>query len=260
MKKFVFVLTTLMALCFAMPTQNCHAKENSYFAKVQSTGVYLLNTPNQEDTLFEIPYSYFVKVQSVEGNFFKVSYKDVEGFVAKSQVSLMECDPLSPYAAATFKLFVPYNLYSLPSKTSSKVLQLQEDATLTYYGTQTGQHVTSNNNIWYYCSILQNGKTEYGYVFSEVTDLLTKFPTNNETYTIVNESVLSPQDVPTFGGLSTGTKVLLIVAIAVPSVLILYFLIKPSKIVQITKSRRKNKKSPKKVQHGDYFEFDESQL
>ncbi len=214
--------------------------------------------PNDSSALFEIPYSYFVKVDYVVDDFYKVTYKDLDGYVRKDSVTLMDGEPITPFANATFEIYVDFPLCTNADKTS-EILQLDESATITYYGTKTGEELQTGNNVWFFCSVQNDGVTEHGYVFSGVTNGLTTINVNNEIFETVTDDVFS-NEAPTFTSLSTGTKIMLIVAISVPSVLILYFLIKPSKIMQITKTKKKIKQESKKVHHGDYFEFDESEL
>lgn len=262
MKKFVFlcllVCTNLFGFANIQIPQTVHA-ENSYYAKVQNTGVYLCGTPSETSALFEIPYSYFVKVESSVDDYFKVTYNEVSGYVKKDRVTLMNGTPENPYANSTFQIFVPYKLYETPSQTSSGI-DVGTTNTFTYYGTKVGEQVSSTSNVWYYASTVVGGTTYFGYIFSPITHYFTPISTNNESFPIIDDLDLSSSPNSELKTLSTGTKIMLIVAISVPSVLILYFLIKPTKIVQITKSRKQIKKDRKKVHHGDYFEFDENDL
>lgn len=231
-----------------------------YYAKIQSTNAELCSLPSENTTLFKLPYSFFVKVNSIVDDYYKVSYKDVDGYVKKDKVKLMQGTPQTPYAIATFKLFVPYGIYSSPNTTSNQIAQISNiSQVINYYGSIQGQQVTTTNNIWYYSSIEQNGQTQFGYIFSGVIDNLSKIETNNEIFDTVSDEVFE-NTATEFHSLSTGTKIMLIVAISVPSALILYFLIKPGKIMQITKTRKQVKKESRKIRHGDYFEFDESEL
>lgn len=250
----------LQVFCFAVlfHPQSTYA-ENSYYAKVQNNGVYLCSTPSEKSALFEIPYSYFVKVESSVDDYFKVSYKDVTGYVKKDRVTLMNGTPQNPYANSTFRVFVPYKLYENPSQSSSGV-EVDTNNTFTYYGTKIGEQVSSTSNEWYYASTTVDGETYFGYIFSPLTHYFTPISTNYETFSIITDLDLSTSPNSELKTLSTGTKIMLIVSISVPSVLILYFLIKPTKIIQITKSRKQIKKDRKKVHHGDYFEFDENDL
>lgn len=210
--------------------------------------------------MFEIPYSYFVRVEYGVDDFYKVSFKDISGYVKKSKVTLMNGTPKQPFPNATYKIFVDFNLYESPTRSSNIVTNIGTSSTLTYYGTKVGEQVSSTNSMWYFSSIVTNGTTQFGYVFSGVTDLLTSISVNNENFDVVSSDVLNSTQQTEFHTLSTGTKIILIIAISIPSLLILYFLIKPSKIMQVTKTRKEIKKQAKTKRHGDYFEFDESQL
>lgn len=233
--------------------------EGNFYAKVQNTGVNFCSSPSENSAIFELPYSYFVKVTQVVDDYYKVAYKEVEGYVKKDKVKLMNGKPKQPYAEASFKIFVPYALYQSPTQDSTVNIPLSSSSTLNYFGSRKGQQVMSNNNTWFYASIMQEGKQTFGYIFSGVTDYMTEISINNETFEVVSDDSLSSSTTE-FSKLSTGTKVMLIVSIGIPSLLILYFLIKPSKILQTSKQRQKLKKENRKIRHGDYFEFDESEL
>ena len=261
MKKFVLICAIALLFSNSLSIKPANADDTKvYYAKIQSINVELCSSPNESNPLFKLPYSYFVKVSSVVDDYYKVTYKDIEGYVKKDKVKLMKDTPKTPFAIATFKLFVPYGIYSSPSTASTQCAQISDiSQTINYYGTLQGQQITTSNNTWYYSSIMQNGQTQYGYIFSGVTDCLSKIDINIEVFDTVNDDALS-NSTTEFHSLSTGTKIMLIVAISLPSALILYFLIKPSKIMQITQKRKHTKKESRKIKHGDYFEFDENEL
>lgn len=262
MKKFVLICA-IFALTIAggLSCKPAYAEEGQeYYAKIQSTNAQFCASPNENSAIFNLPYSYFVKVEYSVDDYYKVVYKDLNGYVKKDKVALMSGTPTKPFATATFKLFVPYSMYQNADNSSNVIFQTSNTEQLfDYYGTKTGQQVMSSNNTWYYCSVDADQQKMFGYIFSGVTDYLSTISTNSETFDIVSDKVLE-NSTTEFNTLSTGTKVILIVAISVPSVLILYFLIKPAKIMQITKTKKSPKKRSPKTQHGDYFEFDESQL
>ena len=232
--------------------------EKVFYAKATTSGTCFCETPSENSVLFEIPTSYFVQVEYVVDDYYKVSYDGLQGYVKKDKVSLMNGTPTTPYAQATFKLFVPYSLYQSPSQTSLEICKLSTDMTIKYYGAKAGQQLTSKSNIWYYSSITDGENIFYGYVFSGTTDHLSNIPTNNESFEIVNEDALN-STTSEFTALSTGTKIILIIAISIPSLLILYFLIKPSRIMQMNK-KKSTDKQPRKIRHKDYFEYDENDL
>ena len=258
MKKIFFIFMSIFIFFLCPFQKNVRADSSNFYAKVTATGVQLCSSPSETSALFVLPYSYFVKVDYIVDDYYKVIYKDVEGYVRRDRVTLMNGVPQVPFFDATYEIFVPFGLYQSPSQTSSVITTLTNtDDKITYYGELAGQQVTSDNNIWYYSQVTISGEEQFGYVFSGVTDLLTQPVINNETFDIVSDDFLETPSSE-FKNLSTGTKIMLIVAISVPSLLILYFLIKPSKIVKNTTS--KNKKDKKIHHHGDYFEFDEKDL
>ena len=263
MKKLTFILSFFLFLMSFISHKNALAEEKVfYYAKISSNSTYLCSTPSENSAMIEIPYSYFVKVEYVIDDYFKVSYDNVEGYVKKDKVSLMKGTPEVPFASATFKLFVPYGLYSSANSASTKICDIDTSQTVKYYGRISGQQLSSSSNNWYYCSLINGDQTVFGYVFSGVTDYLTTISINNETFESVTEDVFSstPQ-ASEFSTLSSGTKILLIVSISIPSLLILYFLIKPSRILKLNKSKKIQQKNPKKTRrHSDYFEFDESEI
>lgn len=262
MKKILFILSLFLIFANASSQNFVSADaENSYYAKITSSSTYLCSTPSENSAMFEIPYSYFIKVDYVIDDYYKASYDGVEGYVRKDKVSLMQGTPQNPYASATFKLFVPYNLYSSPNSSSTKICDLDTSKTLKYYGKLSGQQLSSSSNSWFYCSLSSNDQIVFGYVFSGVTDYLSTISLNNETFDIISDDVFTTNPEQTeFSNLSNGTKIILITSISVPSVLILYFLIKPSRILKLNKTKKTNNKPAPKKRHGDYFEFDESEI
>lgn len=168
--------------------------------------------------------------------------------------------PIRPYFDATYKVFTNYSLFKQPNEDEVEAT-LTKNTEIAYYGKKIGTLATDENDVWYYSSIIEDNQQKFGYVFSQAafSQPEKNKPFNNERFDIVSEELLMPSTT-NFTTLSTGTKILLIVAISVPSVLILYFLIKPTKIMQAAKSKKKTKQPARKVRHGDYFEFDESDL
>ena len=233
-------------------------EENHYYAKISNSATFLCSTPSENSALFEIPKSYFIEVNGSVDDYFKATYNQISGYVKKDKVCLMNGIPQTPFATATFKLFVPHNLYSAPNNNSTVLSAVNSSTTLNFYGTISGQQLNSSTNIWYYCSFQNADKTLYGYVFSGIADYLTQIPTNNEVFETINEDAMTNStQTSEFSSLSTGTKIMLIVAISVPSAFILYFLVKPSRILN---NKAGLKKKSKISRHGDYFEFDEKEL
>lgn len=255
MKKIIFLL--ILSLIFPISPNFASAEvDGDFYGKIASENVQFLSSPNSNSALFTLPYSYFVKINDVLDDFYEVVYKDLTGYVAKSNLRLMEGVPNTPYLNLNFSIFTPYYLYELPNTNSSAYCELDDTQSFSYYGTLSGEEVSDRSDVWYYASVTVSGTTYHGYIYSEITNTLPEITINSEVFTEVDEGALF-NSTPEFNSLSTGTKVLLIVAITVPSVFILYFLIKPNKL---TKSKAKPEKKVRKIHHGDYFEFDDSDL
>ncbi len=254
-----------LILAFAITNQQIYSAsasiEKQFYAKIQTSDCVLYETPQNANPICTLRKTFFVQVEEKIGEFYKVNYNGISGYVSKNKVSLMDGTPNNKYFSATVKLFSPtYPLYEKPNENSSEVTTLSRENVMTYYGYTQGQTASnSDNNIWYYLSVNQGGKTLYGYVFSQAVageNPEANVSDNIESFPIIDESIFSDISTSSFSSLSVGTKVMLIIAISVPSLLILYFLIKPNKIAGASKKKTKKHK----IQHGDYFEFDESEL
>lgn len=230
------------------------AESENFYAKITAQNTSFYSSPNTSSALFALPYSYFVKVDGVDGEFYEATYNGISGYVLKSEVSLMEGEPLSPYFSAQISVFTDHFLYAQPNSNASVVYELVENDFLTYFGNIVGEKVSDKSDVWYYSSITKNGTTYFGYLYSQIANSLPEISINTELFKEVDEDVFS-NSPPEFTSLSPGTKAILIIAIIIPSVFILFFLIKPS---ALTKAKPPKEKRPRKVQHGDYFEFDDN--
>lgn len=261
MKRIVLFLILAFAITSNFKIYTASASiEKPLYAKIQTSDCVLYEMPQHTSPICTLRKTFFVQVEEKFGDFYKVNYNGISGYVAKNKVSLMDGTPNNKYFSATVKLFSPtYPLYEKPSESSSEVTTLSRENVMTYYGYIQGQTAAnSNNNIWYYLSVNQGGKTLYGYVFSQAVageNPEANSQDNTENFPVIDESIFTDYSA-SFSSLSVGTKIMLVIAISVPSLLILYFLIKPNKIAQSPKKKTKKHK----IQHGDYFEFDESEL
>ena len=222
---------------------------------------------NKTESLFQIPNHYYVLANGVDGEFFKVTYKDaLSGFVKKSDVVLVEGTPQNKYPTNSFNAKTEGNLFNFANK-NSKGVAVTDDTALEYFGQKSGQSLQTDINgnpvtTWFYVRTASN---EFGYIHTtDVTQVPNTARAQDDADLLLPHAAADffaePQQAA-FSGLSLGTQIMLIVAIGLPSLMILYFLIKPTKLAQASKSKQKNpKKSKKRVSHGDYFEFDESEL
>lgn len=261
MKKLILLLVICL---FSLPffsVLNFSNASTSYYAKIEEEGVFLYANPNigQENQLFELPITYFVRIyENANDNFYYCAYKDVYGYVKKSEVSVMNGTPENPYVDAKFRIFSldGIGLYSAPKLDSNlKVLDIPFlTDNLVYYGLLSGQEaVPDKGNKWIYCKYNAD-KNSYGYVYSVFCDNLTDFDLNNENFEIVEIPFPTGGD---FGELTPVTMGFIIVGVSLPCLIVLYLLVRPS--MQREKIE-KNKPNMRAKKHKDYFEFDDGDL
>lgn len=279
MKTKIFSLILLWALCYIIPfvlfgnprtngeavasaQKTCYAR-----IEVSSSGADFFGENDKSTSLFQIPNHYYVLASGVDGDFFKVTYKnEMSGFVRKSDVTLVEGMPELPFPSVPLSARNNCKLYDYAND-SSNGLTLDNTRPLIYFGEKQGAGLQTDKygspiSTWYY---VRTEDFHYGYIYiNDVSNIPNTDRAKDDPDLLLpqaNQDFFVEPAATNFTGLSLGTQIMLIVAIAVPSLLILYFLIKPSKIMQAAKSKTKNpKKSKKHVSHGDYFEFDESEL
>ena len=102
MKKLLILLLFIL-----LPTYNhtVYAEvDGEFYGKIASENVYLYSSPSSTSPLFQLPYSYFVKINDVSESYYAVTYKDLTGYVLKSEVRLMEGTPNTPYLNTSFSI------------------------------------------------------------------------------------------------------------------------------------------------------------
>ena len=234
----------------------------TYYAKIETNGIFLYSKCStlEKDRLFEIPTSYFVRLIDNADNkdFYYCMYKDIYGYVLKSEVIPMNGMPNSPFVEASFRVFLPegIGLYSFPTYSdehkTTTIPYLTDN--LTYYGLMTGEAIPDKSNIWIYCKY-NSSINSYGYVYSVFCDKLPSIATNNERFDIVvnpfSSSSKSPKEM------TSVTMGLIIVGVSLPCLVVLFLLVKP------TFSREKVEKAKPKLRAKkgkDYFEFNDNDL
>ncbi len=282
MKTKIFDIFLTLALAILVPfvafdtiQEKCSAfaesasAQKSCYARVEVNGPFGADffNDNKSESLFQIPNHYYVLATGTDGDFFKVTYKnELSGFVRKSDVRLVEGTPSSIFPALQLSARNNSMLYS-KSNDSSQSTPLNNADALVYFGEKQGAGLQTDKfgstiSTWYY---VRTSEFNYGYIYiNDVTAIpnVERAQDDPDLLLPAADPKFFDESIPTnFSGLSLGTQIMLIFAIGIPSLLILYFLIKPTKIMQASKSKNKNqKKTKKRVSHGDYFEFDESEL
>lgn len=266
----------LLLSFFSFPTISQVHAEEPYFAKAISKTVKLYrSTSGSEDftnVYFTIPQSYYVEIDKCDNNlFFSARYIDVYGYVKKTDVQCVSGIPETPFANATFRVFVPGGIELRSSPTQSQGLNTIEqigylETSLKFYGEIEGEEaITNRTSTWFFCKYIKSGKESFGYVYNAFCDSLTEIPANTEPLEYINEpnftvsASTTPADGDAMGSLPSVTQIIIIVAVCLPCLVIIYLLFRPTKITAraMEEADLKPRKKRKKMHHQDYYEYDE---
>ena len=261
--------------------KQCYAESNeTYFAKVLASNVKLYRTTNGSEEVsnifFVIPQSYFVEISYCENkNYYTARYHEITGYVKRSEVKCISGIPQTPFATASFRVFIPGGVDLRSSPTQSEGLNSLAtinylETNLKYYGTIDGEEAISHKSTtWYYCKYIRGEEEILGYVYSAYCDLLTTIPQNTETVEYIDEPEFSIETSTPPGettgdamsSLPTTTQIIIIIAVCLPCVAIIYLLFKPTKItakaLEDAELNPSKKSKRKKARHQDYYEYDE---
>ena len=263
-KKMCFIVLGLSLFCASFGFfQPANASESiSYYAKVEESGVYFYSNPIDEEKnkLFILPQTYFVYLTDEENeNFYVAQYKDVYGYVRKQDVVVMNGTPTMPFASRNFTIkdLDGLSLYPSPSFSNNTSLAKIDYLTIvsSYYGDMPGENIPDLNSPWFYCKVVQDDATLFGYVYSDSCYRISTISPNTETFEIVSSpsfDVSQGQEA----SLSEVAMAFIVIGVSLPCILIIYLLIKPS----LQKSKASPSKKKVRKRHGDYFEFDENDL
>ena len=235
LKKFIIVLSVLtfaILNVFLIRNLNPAVNTNSSninFAKITSKNCYLLKTPtlnfHYSNTLFIIEESYFVSIISNNEDFYYVNYNNLNGYVKKDDLVLVNETPKSPFLTdITFSVNTPCSLFIEPNaKAENEIQKLNQNQTLTYLGKIIGnEEIAHAGNIWYYCKLTENNTSIYGYIYASYVSNLTPITKNQE----VTTNIISINNKNNLLYLNNTTTNILIIIVTVPSLFILYLFLK----------------------------------
>ena len=259
MKKFlsIFAILVMLVLNMFSPSILFSSAEEVYYAKIMQENVYFFSSPHADYKMFILPASYFVKLlSSPNDNFYYAQYKDVYGYVQKTDVTVMDGTPQNPYNSSTFRVF---SLDGLPLYSSAYVLNSNKISEIPYltkniefYGKFYGEEaIPEKGNLWYYCKYTNN-QDYHGYVYSIFCDKLSTQVLNNEYFEVITTPIFQPKVQPS----SSVSTPFIVLAVTIPCLIVLYLLIKPN----IPKIKQNPKRSLKSKGKKDYFEFSDSDL
>ena len=257
MKKILFILILFLPLV-CLQNFSIASADEVYYAKINSESAFLYSSPNEENSLFLLPKTYFVKlINEANKDYYFCSYKDIKGYVKKNDVLAMNGLPSQPYLDGLFRTFSldGLGLYSSPSYSQENLLATIPYLTdnLVFYGEIQGQElVPEKGKKWIYCKY--SDQNIFGYVYSVFCDKLPSFTQNYETF----ETIENPFEKTSIAKeLSPVAMGFIIAGVTIPCVIVLFLLIKPT----LNKEKLNNLKPKFKAKRNrDYFEFDDSDL
>lgn len=217
----VFVVNKLD---YSIPTST----KTEQYAKIIDSNCYFFKTPTKNYHYSNVncilEKSYFVNILQEENDFYYVLYLNLKGYILKEQVELINEIPKIPYLQnITLNISSDCFLYSSPEVLElSKIKELSKNTKLTYVGKiNGGTEKLHGTNLWYYCKLCENDNEIYGYVCSDNTNNLTPISENGEITTIKLQKADN-----TFLYLNATASNLIILLISLPTILVVFLLLK----------------------------------
>ena len=248
MKKFFCIVIVFVFIIFGIKIYNGSLSMPVFsyglnvYAQVTSNSCYLYKSPtNMEDfdnKYFLLEESYYVKLlEQANEDFFKVQYLDIMGYVKIDDVTPVNETPTCPYLECISFDISPtlesFTLRSIPNSQddSNIIVTAKNQTNLDYFGKIAGnESVPSLGNLWYYCQVNVDGKDYRGYIYSPYAINLSPIVPNNEIVTSTSiEKINATQSLLK---LNLTTENIIIILVTIPSIVVLYLLLKPPKVVK----------------------------
>ncbi len=232
MKKFLLILyITCALLCFSLPPKQTAMAGTEKYMRVLSENVFIYADNNFTVKLFEIPYGYYVKVESVNGGCAKVSYGNSDenyptilGYSKVSELTETDIIPIKPYALIKVSALYSDVLFNDANLTKA-YFNVPENTFMIYYGKFKREN--GNDIAYVYC----NNKLGYFDINSlnpfnvpdNPDEIKTEKPDKGEENSPQEENE-KPSSLP-----AESLQIIIIVGLSVISISIVYYLFKPTK-------------------------------
>ena len=243
MKKHLIVLSILVYVLLSSFLVNslnenlllttASTENSTLYAKVEKD-CYLLKTPtkilNYTNAYFILEESYFVVILNNLDNYYYVQYQDIKGYVEKENLIVVNEQIENPFLEdITFNITKDTYLYEEPLLNSNLIkTPLTSLKTPTYIGKIYSDEISDvSGNVWYFAKINNNGVEIKGYVHSSFTNNLTPITQNNS----VSTEYISNNIESTLLNINQTTQIIIIFIISMPTLFILYLLLKGFKKV-----------------------------
>ena len=239
----------MLAISCVFPHKAATYAASTQYALIVTSNATLLREPTLEgleNVYFCLPETYFVTVLHADytDTLHKVRYRDMVGYIKKSDVSLVDYTPASVYPeAVTLRIHVDATAVNVRARpdhdTATVVYTLPQGASgIEYYGVTAGTEIGSNGNAWYYVKITPSTDSVVrGYVYAPYVMLESSIPPVNDTSAITPPQTDLPQgnDPMRADPEIEPLKIIAIIALCIPAVAIVCII--------FTNPRRKKRKA-----------------
>lgn len=220
LKKIIFIIciVVFVSIVYYKMGETVRTNSNSeIYATINNDDCILLDEKGSKIIL--LPKSYYVKILDKIGDYYKVQFKDIFGYVLTEKVELSKT-PKQPYPKDfTFNLRFNDYLYNVPHK-NSKSIEISKNENLDYIGTITGDELEEyGGNLWYYVKITD--KEIYGYVYSYYTTGISGQGNSTEINTKLVNSYEEIKSMP------SSIFIIIVVSMCLPIVYIMYLIFLP---------------------------------
>ncbi len=238
MKKSTLVLIAMFILSFfpvygAAPRYNVTAAGGVRYSRIMSEDVVLYMDSSLAVPWFTLPYSYYVKVISINGSSAKVEYRgdnpskpSAKGYIGTDELNIVEEEPPVLYPSLTLTVNQTCMLYKDSDFTFSETLT--QNSTVDFYGTI----VRPNGEKYVYgLATTTSGDKYLGYapvsaVFSFVVPVL-KIEEESATES-ESETVSGNNGDSVSAALGSGVQLAVIIGVSAVAISIVYLLFRPS--------------------------------
>lgn len=230
------------------------------YARVVSPAAYFYSYPQRsisDNALFVLTESYFVLLLSnYNDTFYKAQYRDLVGFVLKTDVMPVAQTPTTPFLETlSFRVFSSdgKNMYANPTNENSSLVTVVDlYFPIDFYGYISGQEmIKDRGTTWFFGKV----GDKFGYLYAGLCDGLSEIVPNTEQMTaIANPFEDDNSFLYNLVEMTPGLKILVLFLLVVPSFFLIYLLFKPYKIIkEKTKIKRRSKmQTIKQIQ--DYYD------
>ena len=231
-KRLLFLILAFFS--FNLNFSNYYVKASTVeYLRVLSNEAYIYDNANLSNKIFKVPYGYYVKVESVNADYVRVTYGDdgneypvIMGYMNKSDLTTITTPPTKPFSVikvSTANSDILFNDVNL----KKAYFNVPVDTFMYFYGDCN----TETSNLSYvYC------KNKLGYIDTSCLNPFTIPNSPDEIITSTPESA-PPTDKneeqstsePQTTTIGENLQIIIIVGISVISVSVVYFLFKPTK-------------------------------